>query len=95
MDVSGPADAEVATSLQATVYDTGVAAGSLAGGLALDRLGAAALPWTAPPLMSVALVVVALGRRHAFPGRRYGTGPDRPSGQPSSSVVTPKTRCRA
>ncbi|MFG3019524.1 MFS transporter [Streptomyces sp. NPDC048254] len=95
VNASGPADAEVATSLQTTVYNTGVAAGSLADGLALDRLGAAALPWTALPLVSAALVVVALGRRHAFPGSRPGAGRDRPSGQPSSSVVTPKTRSRA
>ncbi|MEU2620704.1 MFS transporter [Streptomyces sp. NPDC007157] len=92
VDASGPADAEVATSLQTTVYNTGIAAGSLAGGLVLDRLGAAALPWTALPLVSVALVVVTLGRRHAFPG---GRGRGRPAGQPSSSVVTPKTRSRA
>lgn len=88
---SGPAEAEVATSLQTTVYNTGVAAGSLAGGLTLDRLGAAALPWAALPAVAVALLVVALGGRHAF---RAGPGGGPPS-QPSSSVVTPKTRSRA
>ncbi|MGW7425338.1 hypothetical protein ACWGJB_35810 [Streptomyces sp. NPDC054813] len=95
MDASGPADAEVATSLQTTVYNTGIAAGSLAGGLVLGRLGAAALPWTALPRVSVALMVVALGRRHAFPGGRPGVERGRSAGQPSSSVVTPKTRSRA
>ena len=70
VDASGPAHADVATSLQTTVYNAGIAAGSLTGGLALDRLGAAALPWTSLPLVAGAFVTVALGRRHAFPAVR-------------------------
>ncbi|MBL1108976.1 MFS transporter [Streptomyces sp. 5-8] len=71
VDASGPADADVATSLQTTVYNAGIAAGSLIGGLALDALGAGAVPWTAFPPVLLALVTVAAGRRHAFPaGRR-------------------------
>ncbi|MEV0173667.1 MFS transporter [Streptomyces sp. NPDC050803] len=67
VDASGPVHADVATSLQTTVYNAGIAAGSFTGGLALDRLGAGALPWTALPLVAAALVTVAL----AFPpGRR-------------------------
>lgn len=70
VDVSGPAAADVATSLQTTVYNAGIAAGSLTGGLALTHLGAGSLPWTALPLVAAALAAVALGRRHAFPAGR-------------------------
>ncbi|NEA98380.1 MFS transporter [Streptomyces sp. SID13726] len=70
VDASGPERADVATSLQTTVYNAGIAAGSLTGGVILDGLGAGALPWTALPLVVAALVVVAVGRRAAFPPRR-------------------------
>ncbi|MEW2288200.1 MFS transporter [Streptomyces sp. NPDC047841] len=70
VDVSGPADADVATSLQTTVYNAGIAAGSFTGGLALDAAGAGALPWTALPPVLLALATVAAGRRYAFPARR-------------------------
>lgn len=70
--ISGPADADVATSMQTTVYNGGIAAGSLAGGVVLESsgAGAGALPWTALPLIAVALVTVAAARRHAFPAHR-------------------------
>ncbi|MFJ1704671.1 MFS transporter [Kitasatospora sp. NPDC088346] len=70
VDLSGPRHADVATALQATVYNLGIAAGSLTGGIALDTAGAGALPWTALPLVTAALAVVTLTRRHAFPTRR-------------------------
>lgn len=70
VDASGPADADVATSLQTTVYNAGIAAGSLTGGLVLEGAGAEVLPWTALPLIAAALAVVALGHRRAFPARR-------------------------
>ncbi|MEV6809508.1 MFS transporter [Streptomyces sp. NPDC051132] len=70
VDAAGPADADVATALQTTVYNAGIAAGSLTGGLALDALGAGALPWTALPPVLLALATVALARRHAFPAGR-------------------------
>lgn len=71
VDVSGPERADVATSLQTTVYNAGIAVGSLTGGVVLSGPGAGALPWTALPLVAVALTVVALGSRNAFPsGRR-------------------------
>ncbi|MGW7047745.1 MFS transporter [Streptomyces avermitilis] len=70
VDASGPADAEVATSLQTTVYNAGIAGGSLMGGLVLDGAGAGALPWTALPLVTAALAVVAVGRRRGFPALR-------------------------
>ncbi|MFC8431090.1 MFS transporter [Streptomyces sp. NPDC057253] len=73
VDVSGPERADVATSMQTTVYNAGIAAGSLAGGVVLAGPGAGALPWTALPLVAVALGVVALGGRNAFPSTRRGS----------------------
>ncbi|MGX1472184.1 UNVERIFIED_CONTAM: putative MFS family arabinose efflux permease [Streptomyces canus] len=69
IDASGPERADVATSLQTTVYNAGIAVGSLTGGLALDGWGAGALPWTALPLVAVALGVVTVAR-NAFPATR-------------------------
>ena len=69
VDASGPERADVATSLQTTVYNAGIAVGSLTGGLALDGWGAGALPWTALPLVAVALGVTTVAR-NAFPATR-------------------------
>ena len=69
IDASGPERADVATSLQTTVYNAGIAVGSLTGGLALDGWGAGALPWTALPLVAVALGVTTVAR-NAFPATR-------------------------
>lgn len=62
----GPGEADVATSLQTTVYNVGIAAGSLIGGLVLQGSGAAALPWAGSALIAAALAIVAyrrVGRR--------------------------------
>jgi predicted MFS family arabinose efflux permease len=53
----------VASSFQTTVYNTGIAAGAFAGGAVLDARGAAALPWTALPLVVAALAAVTLTAR--------------------------------
>jgi predicted MFS family arabinose efflux permease len=71
-DASGPRHADVATSMQTTVYNTGIAAGSAAGGVILESSGVAALPWVTLLLTVAALAAVALARRHAFPARRPG-----------------------
>ncbi|MFF3306385.1 MFS transporter [Streptomyces sp. NPDC002952] len=68
VDASGPEHPDVATSLQTTVCNAGIAAGSFAGGLVLEGLGAAFPPWTSLPLVAAAPAVVALGRGRAFPG---------------------------
>ncbi|MER6000197.1 MFS transporter [Nonomuraea angiospora] len=70
VDASGTGNADAATSMQTTVYNAGIAAGSLAGGLVLEGAGAGALPWTSLPLVAVALAVVVAARRRAFPARR-------------------------
>ena len=68
VDASGPARADVATALQTTVYNVGIAAGSLAGGLVLGGAGAAALPWVTLAFTAAALGTAATGRAAApFP----------------------------
>jgi predicted MFS family arabinose efflux permease len=70
VDASGPASADVATALQTTVYNVGIAAGSLAGGLVLGGAGAAALPWVTLVFTVAALGTVGAARRNAFPPER-------------------------
>jgi predicted MFS family arabinose efflux permease len=70
VDAASPGNANLATAMQTTVYNAGVAAGSLAGGIVLERAGAGALPWTALPLIVAALVTVTAARRHAVPTHR-------------------------
>jgi predicted MFS family arabinose efflux permease len=70
IDAAGPARSDVATAMQTAVYNAGIAAGSFAGGLALDHGGAGTLPWVALPLAIAALVTVAGARRTAFPPLR-------------------------
>jgi predicted MFS family arabinose efflux permease len=62
-------NANAANSLQTTVYNVGVAGGSLVGGVLLDRSGVGALGWVAAALTGAALLFVALGRS-TFPRRR-------------------------
>jgi len=71
IDASGAAAADTATSIQTTVYNVGIAAGSLAGGLVLGRAGPSALPWVTFALVAGALATVA-GRRGAFPASTGG-----------------------
>lgn len=59
---AGVADATTAGSLQTTVYNTGVAVGSFAGGLVVDRAGVGALAWVALPPV-IAALAVAIGLR--------------------------------
>ncbi len=59
---AGPPNADVATSLQTTVYNAGVAAGSAAGGIVLDDAGAGWLPWLALPVVLAALLTLAVRR---------------------------------
>lgn len=63
IEATGPSHADVATALQTTVYNVGIAAGSLTGGIVLETAGVGALPWTALPLIAGALVTVLAARR--------------------------------
>jgi predicted MFS family arabinose efflux permease len=70
VDAASSGNANLATAMQTTVYNAGIAAGSLAGGIVLERASAGALPWAALPLIVAALVTVTAARRHAFPTHR-------------------------
>jgi hypothetical protein len=63
----------VATALQTTVYNAGIAAGSLTGGLVLGRAGPAGLPWVTLAFGAAALGIVTVARRAAFPAVRPGS----------------------
>ncbi|MFB4277930.1 MULTISPECIES: MFS transporter [unclassified Nonomuraea] len=88
VNVAGAGNADVATSLQTTVYNAGIAAGSLAGGVVLEGAGAGALPWTAFPLVAAALVIVVGARRHAFPVRGRAWPGARPARAPRTTGGT-------
>ena len=62
ISASGPGYADMATSLQTTVYNIGIAAGSLVGGLVLQGAGVPALPWAASVLIAAALAIVSCRR---------------------------------
>ncbi|HEY1323879.1 MAG TPA: MFS transporter [Streptosporangiaceae bacterium] len=85
VDAAGPASADVATALQTTVYNAGIAAGSLAGGLVLGDAGAAALPWVTLAFTVAALGTAATARRRAFPRHRR---PER--GIPARAPLLPR-----
>ena len=85
VDASGPASADVATALQTTVYNVGIAAGSLAGGLVLGGAGAAGLPWVTLSFTVAALATVAVARCRAFPRDRR---PER--GIPAHAPLLPR-----
>jgi predicted MFS family arabinose efflux permease len=75
IDASGAARADIATSMQTTVYNVGIAAGSLAGGLLLDQAGPSLLPWFTIALVAGALATVAVRRscrRQAVGVRAHG-----------------------
>jgi predicted MFS family arabinose efflux permease len=74
LDASGPAGADMATSMQTTVYNVGIAAGSLTGGLVLEATGPGGLPRATSVLITAALAVVCAARRHAFPVSRSDRG---------------------
>ncbi|MGN6677935.1 MAG: MFS transporter [Streptosporangiaceae bacterium] len=75
IDASGTAGADVATAMQTTVYNTGIAAGALAGGMVLAGPGAAGLPWLTAALVAGALATVLLARRNAFAACRPSAAP--------------------
>lgn len=60
----------VASAVQATAFNVGIAGGALTGGLVLDAGGAAALPWTGGAIMAVGLVCAVLLERMIAATRR-------------------------
>jgi predicted MFS family arabinose efflux permease len=63
ISAAGPANADVATGMQTTVFNLGIAAGSLAGGAVLGQAGAGALPWVTCALSGAAIAVFWLSAR--------------------------------
>lgn len=64
-------DADVAQSMLVTVFNLAVAGGGAVGGVLLEHLGAAALPWAMAILVLLAAAVVWSARAHGFrPGHR-------------------------
>ncbi|ONH22354.1 MFS transporter [Pseudofrankia asymbiotica] len=71
VNACGADKADVATSIQTTVFNLGIAGGSLTGGIVLERSGAGTLPWAALALITVATmsaVAAAASRRRATSG---------------------------
>ncbi|MBD8555093.1 MFS transporter [Rhizobium sp. CFBP 8762] len=68
--------ADVATSMIVTHWNVGIAGGAVAGGLVLDHLGPAALPWSLLLLLIPALAMVALIR--TFGAHGAGFNPTKP-----------------
>ncbi|MDH6676541.1 putative MFS family arabinose efflux permease [Rhodococcus sp. LBL1] len=59
---------DVAQSLVVTCWNIGIAAGGMAGGILLSRLGPYSLPRAALALLLAALLVTVAAWRHGFPG---------------------------
>jgi len=69
-DAAGEA-ADVAQSMLVTVFNLAVAGGGVAGGVLLERQGAASLPWALVALALLALTVAWSASKHGFrPGHR-------------------------
>lgn len=66
MNAAGTA-VDAAQSVMVTGWNIGIAGGGIIGGALLSALGAPALVWATLALLIGALIVVILGRRHAFP----------------------------
>ncbi|MEV0411554.1 hypothetical protein AB0I68_12310 [Streptomyces sp. NPDC050448] len=65
---AAPGAAEAATSLMVAMFNLAIAAGALAGGFAVDGIGAPAAPLTGAALMLVAAVTVTLTVTVRMPG---------------------------
>jgi predicted MFS family arabinose efflux permease len=78
---AGPGHADVVSSLQTTVYNAAIGAGSLIGGVALGVAGVSVLPWAACWLTGAALITVAAGGRHGHADRRERRGAAEPEAE--------------
>lgn len=63
--------ADVAQSMIVTVWNLGIAAGSITGGLLLDHAGVASFPWAISGLLACTLLVAWRARQAGFPGRQH------------------------
>ncbi|MGM1057668.1 MFS transporter [Saccharothrix sp. Mg75] len=67
------AGGDEAQALLVTTWNAAMAAGGAVGGVLLDALGPRSFPWSVLALVLPVLLVVVLGRAHAFPPHRPGT----------------------
>ena len=82
ISAAGPANADVATGMQTTVFNLGIAAGSLAGGIVLDQAGAGVLPWVTCALSGTAIAVLGVSvQRRVEAGGDGGVHPAPTRGQ--------------
>ncbi|MFD7325913.1 MFS transporter [Streptomyces sp. NPDC059875] len=72
-DAAGEA-ADTAQTMLVSLWNAAMAGGGAVGGLLLDHLGAAALPWSVLLLLVPVLIVVTAARTHGFPAARRGPG---------------------
>ncbi|MGY4856370.1 MFS transporter [Cryobacterium sp. AP23] len=84
MNVAGTA-VDAAQSVMVTGWNIGIAGGGILGGALLSSFGPASLPWATFALVAIALIVVVLGRRHAFTP---------PAPEPISRAAPPAPRSR-
>lgn len=63
-------EADAAQAMLVTLWNAAMAGGGIAGGVLLNLLGPASLPWSALALLVPVLVVVRSAREHGFPGVR-------------------------
>jgi predicted MFS family arabinose efflux permease len=73
-DAGGDA-ADTAQAMLVTLWNAAMAGGGVAGGILLDLLGSASLPWSALVLLVPVLVVVIGARAHGFPAQRASPTP--------------------
>jgi len=62
--------ADVALSMNVVTWNSAIAGAGLLGGVLLDRVGVASLPWAALALVLVGLVIACAARTRGFPVRR-------------------------
>ncbi|MFD1150230.1 MFS transporter [Saccharothrix hoggarensis] len=67
------AGGDEAQALLVTTWNGFMAAGGAVGGILLDFLGPKSFPWSVLALILPVLLVVVVGRAHAFPPKRPGT----------------------
>jgi predicted MFS family arabinose efflux permease len=72
VEAACPVNADVATGMQTTVYNLGIAAGSSAGGIVLDRVGPGGLPWVPFVLVAASLVIAGVSLNATRAGLRGG-----------------------
>lgn len=82
MNVAGTA-VDAAQGVMVTGWNIGIAGGGIIGGALLSSIGTPSLAWATLALLVAALIIVIIGRRHAFPAHRTD-----PTGDLAPSAVS-------